>query len=70
MTEEKINEVIKSESEESLMFQALMQILADRKSEEIECALAPDLTDSGRAFNNGRAAAIIDLINIIEEKRA
>lgn len=70
MTEEKMNEVIRSEGENSLLMEAIMQLLRQRSQEELECALNGEQTDSYRAFNNGRAAAIIDIIGLIEEKRS
>lgn len=70
MTDEKMIEVIKSESDQSMFFIAIMKFIKLRIEDELGIALGGDQADSQRAFNNGRAAAMIDLVGLIDEVRS
>ena len=70
MSEEKMREVIRSEGEQSLLLVAIMKFIKIRIEEELTTALNGEQLDSARAFNNGRAAALIDLVGLIDEVRS
>ena len=64
---EKIEEAFKALGQDDLVVQALRQVLADFVADESRAALLPDLNAEARAYNCGRAAAIVDFRSLLVE---
>lgn len=67
LTLEQAEKIIRSESRESLFYKAFIKFLKSRIDDELTTALDGNQADSARAFNNGRASAMIDLVGILDE---
>ena len=65
----KIQEAFVSAGENSPLMAALLQLLSDMIESEVLSAIQPDLNDSSRAHNCGRAAALKDLSSYIDNLR-
>ena len=61
LSDDKIQEAFVSAGDESPIMRALTQLLSEMIESEVLSAIQPDLTDSSRAHNCGRAAALKDL---------
>jgi hypothetical protein len=70
LSDEKIQEAFVSAGDESPIIRALTQLLSDMIESEVLSAIQPDLTDSSRAHNCGRAASLKDLSSYIDNLRA
>lgn len=70
LSDEKIQEAFVSAGDESPIMRALTQLLSEMIESEVLSAIQPDLTDSSRAHNCGRAAALKDLLIYIDNLRA
>jgi hypothetical protein len=69
LSDEKIQEAFVSAGDESPIMRALTQLLSDMIESEVLSAIQPDLTDSSRAHNCGRAASLKDLSSYIDNLR-
>jgi len=69
LSDEKIQEAFVSAGDESPIMRALTQLLSDMIESEVLSAIQPDLTDSSRAHNCGRAASLKDLSIYIDNLR-
>lgn len=65
--QEKIEQAMVSAMEHEPLVQALKQVLADFVADESRAALLPDLNSEARAYNCGRAAAIVDFRSLLVE---
>lgn len=70
LSDEKIQEAFVSAGDNSPLMTALLQMLSDMIESEVLSAIQPDLTDSSRAHNCGRAAALKDLSIYIDNLRS
>jgi hypothetical protein len=70
LSDEKIQEAFVSAGDESPIMRALTQLLSEMIESEVLSAIQPDLTDSSRAHNCGRAASLKDLSSYIDNLRA
>jgi hypothetical protein len=70
LSDEKIQEAFVSAGDESPIMRALTQLLSEMIESEVLSAIQPDLTDSSRAHNCGRAASLKDLSIYIDNLRA
>lgn len=68
LTNEKIEEILRSAHEQEPWVSALNQILDEEIMDESRQALLPDLHKESRAYNCGRAAAIFDFKMMLIEK--
>jgi len=69
LSDEKIQEAFVSTGDESPIMRALTQLLSEMIESEVLSAIQPDLTDSSRAHNCGRAASLKDLSSYIDNLR-
>jgi hypothetical protein len=69
LSDEKIQEAFVSAGDESPIMRALTQLLSDMIESEVLSAIEPDLTDSSRSHNCGRAASLKDLSSYIDNLR-
>jgi len=69
LSDEKIQEAFVSAGDESPIMRALIQLLSEMIESEVLSAIQPDLTDSSRAHNCGRAASLKDLSIYIDNLR-
>jgi hypothetical protein len=69
LSDEKIQEAFISAGDESPIMRALTQLLSEMIESEVLSAIQPDLTDSSRAHNCGRAASLKDLSSYIDNLR-
>jgi hypothetical protein len=69
LSDEKIQEAFVSAGDESPIMRALTQLLSEMIESEVLSAIQPDLTDSSRAHNCGRAASLKDLSSYIDNLR-
>jgi hypothetical protein len=69
LSDAKIQEAFVSAGENSPLMAALLQLLSDMIESEVLSAIQPDLNDSSRAHNCGRAAALKDLSSYIDNLR-
>jgi hypothetical protein len=69
LSDEKIQEAFVSAGDESPIMRALAQLLSEMIESEVLSAIQPDLTDSSRAHNCGRAASLKDLSSYIDNLR-
>jgi len=69
LSDEKIQEAFVSAGDESPIMRALTQLLSEMIESEVLSAIQPDLTDSSRAHNCGRAASLKDLLSYIDNLR-
>jgi hypothetical protein len=70
LSDEKIQEAFVSAGDESPIMRALTQLLSEMIESEVLSAIQPDLTDSSRAHNCGRAASLKDLSSYIDNLRS
>lgn len=70
LSDEKIQEAFVSAGDNSPLMTALLQMLSEMIESEVLSAIQPDLTDSSRAHNCGRAAALKDLSIYIDNLRS
>lgn len=70
LSDAKIQEAFVSAGDNSPLMTALLQMLSDMIESEVLSAIQPDLTDSSRAHNCGRAAALKDLSIYIDNLRS
>jgi hypothetical protein len=70
LSDEKIQEAFVSVGDESPIMRALTQLLSEMIESEVLSAIQPDLTDSSRAHNCGRAASLKDLSSYIDNLRS
>ena len=61
ISQEKVQEAFVSVHDGDPFFCAVTQVIADQIESEVLNSIQPDLSDSGRAYNCGRAAALKDL---------
>jgi len=66
LSDEKIQEAFVSAGDESPIMRALTQLLSDMIESEALSAIQPDLTDSSRSHNCGRADSLKDLSSYID----
>jgi hypothetical protein len=69
LSDEKIQEAFVSAGDESPIMRALTQLLSEMIESEVLSAIQPDLTDSSRAHNCGRASSLKDLSSYIDNLR-
>ena len=69
LSDAKIQEAFVSAGDNSPLMAALLQLLSDMLESEVLSAIQPDLNDSSRAHNCGRAAALKDLSSYIDNLR-
>ena len=69
LSDEKIQAACVSAGDESPIMRALTQLLSEMIESEVLSAIQPDLTDSSRAHNCGRAASLKDLSSYIDNLR-
>ena len=69
LSDAKIQEAFVSAGDNSPLMAALLQMLSDMIESEVLSAIQPDLNDSSRAHNCGRAAALKDLSSYIDNLR-
>jgi len=69
ISDEKIQEAFVSAGDNSPLMHALNQLLSEMIESEVLSAIQPDLNDSSRAHNCGRAAALKDLSSYIDNLR-
>jgi len=69
ISDAKIQEAFVSAGDNSPLMAALLQLLSDMIESEVLSAIQPDLNDSSRSHNCGRAAALKDLLSYIDNLR-
>ena len=70
LSDAKIQEAFVSAGDNSPLMAALLQMLSDQIESEVLSCVQSDLTDSGRAYNCGRASSLKDLSIYIDNLRA
>jgi hypothetical protein len=61
ISQEKVLEAFISVMDGDPFYRAMNQVITDQIESEVLNSIQPDLSDSGRAYNCGRAAAMKDL---------
>ena len=70
MSPEQLAVAVKSAGVDDPVFAALTQLMNEALADETESALLPSLTAEGRAYNCGRAAGIVDVLETIKGFRS
>lgn len=70
LTEQQVIGIIRSSGENDPVFKAFTQILRESLADETEAAFSSGMPDSERQYQCGRAAALFDLIDAIEQMQA
>jgi hypothetical protein len=70
ISHEKIQEAFVSVMDGDPFYRAMNQVITDQIESEVLNSIQPDLSDSGRAYNCGRAAALKDLYEYFNNLRS
>jgi len=70
ISQEKVVEAFISVMDGDPFYRAMNQVITDQIDSEVLNSIQPDLSDSGRAYNCGRAAALKDLYEYFNTLRS